>query len=742
MASKIYYFSEDKHRLMPIFRKLEELGLPRSVYSFHSADNSHSEFYKLPQVGTLVSKRELHRNALMWYTLFNNGGWFITKPVDPQTLYQLIQSEEKSRTRLFSDGKSILTSVVYSKAGAPFASVMSNFYLKSNFCIDPAKDLVRNLEYFGANLKAEEDFKDELGLFSITKADLSPKKGLTLKKSTVIDCSIIMPVFNVAPYIKECIDSILNQDTDYNYEVLIADDKSTDKTVEIIKSYQDPRIKLFESESHVGIVQNLNKLIEKATGRYLVRMDGDDVMLPSRIQHQVDLMDSVPDIDILGSGRIFMRDGKEQGNQGQFQPIHFLRGNIIIHPAVIMRADTCKSLRYPEGYPFSEDLALYHDAFLQHKVIVCEPTPVIKFREPVAKNAYKEKWQIWSSVQLASKFKNLVLNRVMSKPIEVPFLDKRSTSLTAIITFKNEGDEVLKTVKSIRDTTTDVNILLIDDASTDNYDYISVAEKYKCSLIRNKVNVGVASSRNIGVINCPTEYFVLLDGHMRFYNKDWDKELLKVLRENPNSIVTSNTVVMVRKEDGSIENDTEVAPSYKFETYGAVINPSEPAFELTARWTGKTSGEGPVVECAAVMGAVYASSKTWWNHIQGLNGLIQYGNDEALMSIKTWMLGGRCLIMRDWGVGHLYRTVKPYLDKPGAHQYNILFVVELFVDNISLKEKIYNEVKATTEGGMYKEVLNELCNHYPEIRKQREYINENKVMTIQEFLTNINSRYL
>ena len=109
-----------------------------------------------------------------------------------------------------------------------------------------------------------------------------------------------------------------------------------------------------------------------------------------------------------------------------------------------------------------------------------------------------------------------------------------NAQLTIIIPFLNEGEEIANTLSSIQDTATGMPaILLINDASTDGYNYRTVAEQYNCDYIQHEERLGVAESRNEGVRTCNTPYFLLLDGHMRFYEKGWDEKLLALLQENP-----------------------------------------------------------------------------------------------------------------------------------------------------------------------------------------------------------------
>ena len=86
-------------------------------------------------------------------------------------------------------------------------------------------------------------------------------------------------------YLKEALQSIFNQ-TIEDYELIIVDDCSTDRTVEIIKSFNDPRIKLIINETNMGLTKNLNKALKLCRGEFIARMDGDDICMPDRLRKQ------------------------------------------------------------------------------------------------------------------------------------------------------------------------------------------------------------------------------------------------------------------------------------------------------------------------------------------------------------------------------------------------------------------------------------------------------------------------
>lgn len=98
-----------------------------------------------------------------------------------------------------------------------------------------------------------------------------------------------MPSYNSEDYIKASIESVLNQ-TYPKWELLIVDDCSTDKTVEIIKSFKDQRIRFFQNEKNSGAAISRNKALREATGQWIAFLDSDDLWLPTKLEEQLFFM--------------------------------------------------------------------------------------------------------------------------------------------------------------------------------------------------------------------------------------------------------------------------------------------------------------------------------------------------------------------------------------------------------------------------------------------------------------------
>ena len=112
--------------------------------------------------------------------------------------------------------------------------------------------------------------------------------------------SIGLPVYNAEKFLRDAIVSILNQSY-VHFELIIMDDGSTDKSIDIINSFNDKRIVLYQDGVNKGLPARLNEIANLAKGLYLARMDADDIMHPTRIEKQLQVLKLNNNIDVLGS---------------------------------------------------------------------------------------------------------------------------------------------------------------------------------------------------------------------------------------------------------------------------------------------------------------------------------------------------------------------------------------------------------------------------------------------------------
>lgn len=118
----------------------------------------------------------------------------------------------------------------------------------------------------------------------------------------MVSISVVMPVYNVEiSMLEEAVNSILSQ-TFQDFEFIIIDDASNDDTYNYLNGIKDERIILIRNSEHLGITKSLNIGLKEAKGKYIARMDGDDISLPQRFEKQYEYMESHPDVIVCGTG--------------------------------------------------------------------------------------------------------------------------------------------------------------------------------------------------------------------------------------------------------------------------------------------------------------------------------------------------------------------------------------------------------------------------------------------------------
>lgn len=180
--------------------------------------------------------------------------------------------------------------------------------------------------------------------------------------------SVIMSVYNSADYLRESVESILNQ-TFTEFEFIIINDGSTDNSWEILAEYaeRDQRVKLFKNEENIGLTKSLNKGIALAQGEYIARQDADDVSLSKRFEKQVALLDEYPEVVLVSCDlELINSEGqhigkKEMACDRDLVPWYLIFYNRLAgHSQVIFRRDAVKSLGgYSENRRYSQDYELW-----------------------------------------------------------------------------------------------------------------------------------------------------------------------------------------------------------------------------------------------------------------------------------------------------------------------------------------------------------------------------------------------
>lgn len=204
-----------------------------------------------------------------------------------------------------------------------------------------------------------------------------------LNKNSLPFVSVLMPVYNSELYLKEAIDSILYQTYTY-FEFIIINDGSIDKSEEIIKSYDDSRIIFVANKRNLGIIETLNKGLEFARGKYIIRMDADDYSYPNRFEKQVEYMESNQDIDISGTWFMKTDRSKVSTNPITFEKckLNLLDTTVLCHPTVILRKKSIlqEYLKFNSSAIHAEDYKFWMDAVTAGLKISNLPIVLLRYR--------------------------------------------------------------------------------------------------------------------------------------------------------------------------------------------------------------------------------------------------------------------------------------------------------------------------------------------------------------------------
>lgn len=174
--------------------------------------------------------------------------------------------------------------------------------------------------------------------------------------------SVIMSVYNGEKYLREAIESILNQ-TIPDFEFIIVNDASTDSSPKIMQSYGDARIKIINNEKNIGLTRSLNSAIAQAQGKFIARQDADDISLPNRLEEQLRYFEQHPEVALLGTSIDLIDDeGKITGKRviSADPSKNFFRSSWFAHGSVMFKSKIVRELGgYNELFRYSQDYELW-----------------------------------------------------------------------------------------------------------------------------------------------------------------------------------------------------------------------------------------------------------------------------------------------------------------------------------------------------------------------------------------------
>lgn len=183
-----------------------------------------------------------------------------------------------------------------------------------------------------------------------------------------VKVSVVMSVYNGDRYLRESIESILNQ-TFTEFEFIIIDDASKDSSWNILTEYahQDQRVRLFKNDQNIGLTKSLNKGLKLARGEYIARQDADDVSLPQRLQKQVELLSKSPEvvlvscnIDLIDAQGGYIDTQQRSGDRDLIPWYLLFYNHLAGHSQVIFRQKPVEKLGYyAQHYRYAQDYELW-----------------------------------------------------------------------------------------------------------------------------------------------------------------------------------------------------------------------------------------------------------------------------------------------------------------------------------------------------------------------------------------------
>jgi len=336
--------------------------------------------------------------------------------------------------------------------------------------------------------------------------------------------SVLMSVYNGEAYLERSITSILSQ-TYRDFEFLIFNDASTDSTEAILKNVHDPRIKVITNTVNLGLTRSLNKGIGIARGKYIARMDADDLSLPFRFEIQVGFLDSHPEYAILGSSYLLIdQEGRTLSlvkvpvDDSQIRE-NLLKQNCFGHGSVMMRREAVQRVGgYDERFKCSQDYELWLRIVEAFKASNIEEA-LYCWRLSNDSISKMNEWEQKYYASLARFEANLrkKVNQNVKKP---------TPKVSVIIPTCNRPDGLAEAIQSVVDQTYfHLEIIVINDDGIDVSNTINPFKtKREVKYVKHDHNKGLPAARNTGIRFSSGKYIAYLDDDDIFY--PWHLDVL------------------------------------------------------------------------------------------------------------------------------------------------------------------------------------------------------------------------
>ena len=357
--------------------------------------------------------------------------------------------------------------------------------------------------------------------------------GLQHSGSKAPAISVIMAVYNGEKFLRQAIDSILNQ-TLGDFEFIIINDGSTDDTQNILESYSDPRIDLYQHEN-IGLTKSLNRGLKEAKGRYIARMDADDISYPHRFKKQFDFLEKNNEYAVVGS---FVKaiDCKSKIIYTIEKPVsdkeikeHLKNDNCIAHGSAFFRKKCIFDVGlYDESIKTAQDYDLFLRLSEKYRLANI-PEYLYGWREHdqgISKK-FRESQRYYVEFAKKKSIKNDFQESVYS--IDNP------PDFSVLMANYNNGKYIAEAIESVlRQTHKDWELIIIDDASNDNSE--EIIRRYlhdkRIRYYKNEKNIGYIETLRRLIQNSYSDILGIFDSDDTL-SEDAVESIIEGYRSNP-----------------------------------------------------------------------------------------------------------------------------------------------------------------------------------------------------------------
>ena len=390
--------------------------------------------------------------------------------------------------------------------------------------------------------------------------------------------SVVMSVYNGEKHLQSAVQSVLAQSF-LNYEFIIVDDASSDATPEILKACSDPRITIIRNNKNLGLTASLNVGIRAASGKYIARMDADDLSVPYRFAQQFDYLEKNPAIAVVGSSYYTLNDeGAVAGITNVIaKPADIKRElprqNWFGHGSVMMRKSCLEEIGgYDERFVYAQD----YDLFLrlsERYDLANITTALYYWRESAHGISISKKEEQKCFAEKARSAALSRRNRIADNATDTVSTPNLAPLVSVIVPTYNRPEMLATAISSIlSQTMRSFEIIVINDAGTD---VLPVLERFEGKgNIRygaHDTNRGLAAARNTGIRAARGKYIAYLDDDDTFYPNHL--ETLTGFLESHDCRVAytdANRALQHKTSDGFVTVEKEVIYSRDF-NYDAIL---------------------------------------------------------------------------------------------------------------------------------------------------------------------------